>query len=295
MKKILTTALAAVLTLSLAACGAPAASSSAAGAAASSKPASTAASTASGSAGEAITLRVGASPAPHAEILEQAKTLLAAEGITLEIVEFDDYVLPNTALDEGDLDANYFQHQPYLDTFNEANGTDIISAASIHYEPLGVYPGKSSDLASVAEGATILIPNDGSNEARALYLLEAQGLIQVDHSAGYAATPLDIPADGNAKKLKFVEMDADKLPSAVQDADFAVINGNYAIAAGINETVLVTEESSGESAKTYANIVAVRPGDESRPEIQALVKVLQGEEIKAFIAEKYKGSVVAMG
>ena len=284
--KIIGLALVCALALSLAACGGAASSATSATASAAD---STAASTA-----ELTTLTVGATAAPHAEILEAAKPLLAEQGIDLVIQEFDDYVLPNTALQEGDLDANYFQHQPYLDYFNEANGTDIVSAGSIHYEPLGIYPGKSTDLAAL-DGVTIGIPNDGSNEARALYLLEAQGVITVDHSAGYDATPIDIPADGNPHNITFVEMDADKLPSAVQDVDFAVINGNYAIAAGINETVLVTEEAEGESAQTYANIVAVRNGDETRADIQTLVKVLQSDEIKAFIEEKYQGSVVALG
>lgn len=289
MKKLICAALTAALTLSLAACGStpapsvPAApSASAAGSTAASIPG-----------GATISLRVGASPAPHAEILEQAIPLLAKEGIVLEVIEFDDYVLPNLALDEGTLDANYFQHKPYLDTFNEANGTNLVSAAAIHYEPLGIYPGKGTDLAAVADGASIGIPNDGSNEARALYLLEAQGLIKVDHAAAYAATPLDITE--NTKNIKFVELDADKLPGALPDMDFGVINGNYAIAAGINESVLLTEDAAGDSAKTYGNVIAVRPGDESRAEIQSLVKVLQGPEIKAFIEEKYKGSVVVLG
>ena len=281
MKKYLALALALALSLSLAACG-TAASSTAPSAAASAASASTA----------ATTLRVGASPAPHAEILEAAKELLSAQGINLEIIEFDDYVLPNTALDEGDLDANYFQHVPYLDYFNEANGTTIVSAAAIHYEPLGIYPGKSADLAKEIEGKTIAIPNDGSNEARALYLLEEQGLITVDHAAAYDATPIDITE--NKYNLTFVEMDADKLPAAVPDVDYAVINGNYAIAAGINETVLITEDAQGESAQTYANVVAVREGDEARADIKALIDVLKGAEIKAFIAERYKGAVVAL-
>lgn len=289
MKKIFAIALALALALSLAACGGAAASSASSAPASSAAPAATSASGVA-NAGNMVTLKVGASPAPHAEILEAAKPLLEKEGIELEIVEFDDYVLPNTALSEGDLDANYFQHQPYLDTFNAANGTDIVSAGAIHYEPLGVYPGKSKDLTAIADGAQIGIPNDGSNEARALYLLEAQGLIKVDHTAAYAATPLDVT--DNPHNINFVEMDADKLPSAVQDLDFAVINGNYAISAGINGTVLVTEDANSDSAKTYANIVAVRAGDEDRPEIKALVEVLKSDEIKSFIEQKYQGSVV---
>lgn len=236
------------------------------------------------------TLTVGASPAPHAEILEQVKPLLAEQGITLEIVEFDDYVIPNTALNDGDLDANYFQHQPYLDSFNEGNGTELVSAGSIHYEPLGVYPGKTAAIAELADGAQIAVPNDGSNEARALYLLEAQGLLTVDHEKGFTATAMDIT--DNPHNFDIVELDADKIPAAIQDVDLAVVNGNYAIASGINETVLVTEDSEGDSAQTYANIVAVRKGDESREDIKALVEALKSDTIKQFIEEKYQGSVV---
>lgn len=236
------------------------------------------------------TLTVGASPAPHAEILEQVKPLLAEQGITLEIVEFDDYVIPNTALNDGDLDANYFQHQPYLDSFNEGNGTELVSAGSIHYEPLGVYPGKTATIAELADGAQIAVPNDGSNEARALYLLEAQGLLTVDHEKGFTATAMDIT--DNPHNFDIVELDADKIPAAIQDVDLAVVNGNYAIASGINETVLVTEDSEGDSAQTYANIVAVRKGDESREDIKALVEALKSDTIKQFIEEKYQGSVV---
>ena len=276
-------ALAAVIasSLVLTACGGAASSSAAA-----SQPA------ASASAVSLTKLKIGASPAPHAEILEAAKPLLAEKGIELEIVEFDDYVLPNTALDGGDLDANYFQHQPYLDSFNEGNGTDIVSAGAIHYEPLGLYPGKTASVDALADGAKIAVPNDGSNEARALYLLEAQGLIKVDHEKGFLATALDITE--NSKKLEIVELDADKIPSAIADVDLAVINGNYAIAAGLNNTVLVTEDAEGESAQTYANIVAVRNGDENRDDIKTLVEVLKSDEIKKFINEKYSGSVVPL-
>ena len=276
-------ALAAVIasSLVLTACGGAASSSAAA-----SQPA------ASASAVSLTKLKVGASPAPHAEILEAAKPLLAEKGIELEIVEFDDYVLPNTALDGGDLDANYFQHQPYLDSFNEGNGTDIVSAGAIHYEPLGLYPGKTASVDALADGAKIAVPNDGSNEARALYLLEAQGLIKVDHEKGFLATALDITE--NSKKLEIVELDADKIPSAIADVDLAVINGNYAIAAGLNNTVLVTEDAEGESAQTYANIVAVRNGDENRDDIKTLVEVLKSDDIKKFINEKYSGSVVPL-
>lgn len=202
---------------------------------------------------------------------------------------FDDYVLPNTALDQGDLDANYFQHQPYLDYFNQQNGTDLVSAGNIHYEPLGVYPGKSSDLSAIADGAQIAIPNDGSNEARALYLLETQGLIKVDHSVGYEATKLDVTE--NPKKLELVELDADKIPAALPDVDFAVINGNYAIAAGVNGTVLITEDPNGESALTYANIIAVTPENKDNAAVKTLIDVLHSKEVTDFMLEKYQGSV----
>lgn len=238
---------------------------------------------------ELTVLKVGATAAPHAEILEQAAPILEKEGIKLEITVFDDYVLPNLALAQGDLSANYFQHQPYLDFFNENNNTDLISAGSIHYEPLGIYPGKAASIEELADGAQIAVPNDGSNEARALYLLEDKGLIKIDHTAGYEATKLDISE--NPRNFDIVELDADKIPAAVQDVELAVINGNYAIAAGINETVLVSEDPEGDSAVTYANIVAVRPGDKDNEQIKKLVEVLKSDEIVAFMREKYKGSV----
>lgn len=281
MKKILS---AVAVILALAACSnnassAPAASSSVV-------PSESAASSASA---ETTVLKVGATAAPHAEVLEFAAPLLKEKGITLEITVFDDYVLPNTALDQGDLDANYFQHQPYLDYFNQQNGTDLVSAGNIHYEPLGVYPGKSSDLSAIADGAQIAIPNDGSNEARALYLLETQGLIKVDHSVGYEATKLDVTE--NPKKLELVELDADKIPAALPDVDFAVINGNYAIAAGVNGTVLITEDPNGESALTYANIIAVTPENKDNAAVKTLIDVLHSKEVTDFMLEKYQGSV----
>lgn len=238
---------------------------------------------------ELTVLKVGATAAPHAEILEQAAPILEKEGIKLEITVFDDYVLPNLALAQGDLNANYFQHQPYLDFFNENNNTELISAGSIHYEPLGIYPGKAASIEELADGAQIAVPNDGSNEARALYLLEDKGLIKIDHAAGYEATKLDISE--NPRNFDIVELDADKIPAAVQDVELAVINGNYAIAAGINETVLVSEDPEGDSAVTYANIVAVRPEDKDNEQIKKLVEVLKSDEIVAFMREKYKGSV----
>lgn len=284
MKKILSSI---AIILALAACSNGASTSSAPAAPSSSE--APASSTEQSSTSENTVLKIGATAAPHAEVLEAAVPLLADKGITLEITVFDDYVLPNTALDQGDLDANYFQHQPYLDYFNQQNGTDLVSAGNIHYEPLGIYPGKATDLSAITEGAHVAIPNDGSNEARALYLLEAQGLLKVDHSVGYEATKLDVTE--NPKKLELVELDADKIPAALKDVDFAVINGNYAIAAGVNQTVLVAEDPNGESAITYANIIAVRPENKDDAAIKTLIEVLHSKEITDFMAEKYQGSV----
>ena len=183
--------------------------------------------------GELEKLVVGASPAPHAEILEAARDVLASKGYDLEIVEYTDYVIPNNALDSGDLDANYFQHKPYLDSFNEQNGTDLVSAGAIHYEPFGIYAGKTASLDALPDGATVLVPNDITNEARALLLLEAQGLLTLKEDAGLEATPTDIV--DNPKNLEFVELEAALLPRSLPDEDIAVINGNYAIEAGAQD------------------------------------------------------------
>jgi D-methionine transport system substrate-binding protein len=244
------------------------------------------------SGGEAVTIVVGASPTPHAEILNAAVALLAEEGITLKVQEFTDYVLPNTALADGDLDANYFQHQPYLDDFNDENGTDIVSLGAIHYEPLGLYPGKTKSLEELADGAQIAVPNDATNEARALLLLEANGLIKVDPAAGLKATKKDITE--NPKNLNIVEIEAAQLPKSLQDVDLAVINGNYAIDAGLNAATdsLAKEESNSIAAQTFANIIAIKAGDENRPELQALVRVLQSDTIRKFIEDTYQGAVV---
>ncbi len=291
MKKAFAIALSAALALGLAACGGASSSS----AASSSAPAASA----SGSEA-AVTLTVGASPAPHAEILEQAATLLAEQGIALDIVEFDDYVMPNTALAEGSLDANYFQHQPYLTNFNAEQGTDLVSAGSIHYEPLGVYAGKSSDLANVPDGAQIGIPADATNGGRALLLLQDNGVLTLKDGIDldYFRNAGDIlfsEYDGiaeNPHNVEIVAMEAANLPASLPDLDFAVINGNYAIPAGIADKLLASEDASGEAAQVFANIVAVRAGDEERAEIQALVNVLKSDEMKDWITEKYEGSVL---
>lgn len=238
------------------------------------------------------TIVVGASPTPHAEILEVTKALLAEEGFTLEIQEFTDYVQPNLTLENGEIDANYFQHLPYLEDFNEKNDTKLSSAGAIHYEPLGLYPGKTTALDAVADGASIAIPNDTTNEARALLLLETLGMIKVDPEAGLEATPKDIVE--NPKNLKFTELEAAQLARSLQDVDLAVINGNYAIEAGLNADTdaLAKEEKDSLAAQTFGNIIAVRVGEETTEKTAALMKALTSEDVMTFINENYKGAVV---
>lgn len=236
---------------------------------------------------------VGASTSPHAEILEAAKPLLQEKGYELEIKEFSDYVIPNTSLENKELDANYFQHQPYLDDFNKNNGTHLVSVAGIHYEPLGIYAGKTASLADIKKKAKIAVPNDTTNEARALLLLEEQGLIKLDPNAGLVATKKDIIE--NPYDIDIVEIEAAQLVRTLQDVDFAVINGNYALQGDLKVSdALAKEEADSVAAQTYANILVVREGDEAREDIKALVEVLQSEEIADFIDEKYQGSVVSM-
>ena len=233
--------------------------------------------------GDLEKLVVGASPAPHAEILEAARDLLADKGYDLEIVEYTD----------GDLDANYFQHKPYLDTFNEENGTHLVSAGAIHYEPFGIYAGKSDSLDELADGAEVLVPNDVTNEARALLLLQDQGLLTLKEDAGLTATINDITE--NPKNLDIVELEAAQLPRSLQDADIAVINGNYAIEAGLKVTdALAVEASDSLAAQTYGNVVAVREGDEESDKTKALMEVLTSDDIKEFIETKYDGAVVPL-
>lgn len=244
-------------------------------------------------AGELKEIVVGASPAPHAEILNAAKEVLASKGYDLKIVEFTDYVLPNNALDSGDLDANYFQHKPYLDTFNEQNGTKLVSAGAIHYEPFGIYAGKTASLEELPDKATVLVPNDVSNEARALLLLEAQGLIKLKEGAGLEATKNDIVE--NTKNLDIVELEAAQLPRSLQDGDIAVINGNYAIEAGLKVTdALAAEDSQSLAATTYGNVVAVREGEETSDAAKALMEALTSPEVKQFMEDTYEGAVVPL-
>ena len=234
-------------------------------------------------------IKVGACVTPHAEILEQIKDNLAEEGWTLEVVEYNDYVLPNTALEDGDLDANYFQHKPYLDDFNAENGTHIVTLAAVHFEPMGVYAGKSSDLSNVPDGATIAVPNDTTNEARALLLLEAQGLIKLKDGVGIEATVLDI--EENTHNIEIQELEAAQVAKSIQDVDFAVINGNYAIEAGLDSAIAV-EAADSLAAETYANYVCVKDGEENSEKSQALKNAILTQEVKDYINNTYSGAVV---
>ncbi len=241
--------------------------------------------------GDDKVIKVGASPTPHAEILNIAKEELEAEGYTLEIVEYNDYVLPNTSLESGELDANFFQHKPYLDDFNAENGTHIVDVAQIHFEPFGIYAGKTSDLANIPEGATVAVPNDTTNEARALLLLEAQGLIKLKADAGITATVADI--EENPKNLDIKELEAAQITRSLQDVDIACINGNYAQEAGLNVSdALAVEASDSLAAQTYANIIAVKQGTENDAKIQALIKAVQSDKVKEYINSTYDGGVV---
>ena len=293
MKKLISATLAASLALSLAACGSSASTDSVAASTESTAASSAAAeSTAETSELAGTTLKVAASPTPHAEILNAAKDILAEQGIDLEVIEFTEYVQPNLVTESGEVDANYFQHKPYLDGFNVKQGTHLVSVGPVHYEPLGIYPGKSDDLANIADGATIAVPNDTTNEARALQLLATQGLITVRDDAGLTATINDITE--NPHNIKFEEIEAAQLPRTVQDVDFAVINGNYALAAGfsVKNDALATEDASSEAAQTYANILAVKEGRENDPAIQALYAALTSDKVKDYINSTYDGAVV---
>lgn len=236
------------------------------------------------------TIKVGASPAPHAAILEVAKKILEEQGIDLQIVEFDDYIIPNTAVEEGELDANYFQHITYLNTFNEEHKTHLVSVAEIHYEPFAIYPGKAATLDDIKDGAKIAVPNDGTNEARALMLLEAQGLIKLKEGVGLTATKQDIAE--NPRNFDIVEMEAKLLPAALTDVDVAVINGNYALGAGLTSEQALAFEDASASAATYVNVLAVKEGNEKNEAIVALVKALQSQEVKDFMTKTYGSAVV---
>jgi len=268
MKKAVSLLLALGLVLSLAACG--------------------------GKTDERVTLKVAASPTPHAEILAQVVPILAEQGIDLVVTEYNDYVVPNTAVEEGDEDANFFQHLPYLEGFNQEWNTHLVSAGVVHYEPFAIYPCKAKSLEELSDGATVAVPNDVTNEARALLLLESAGLITLREGVGLEATTNDIV--DNPKNLEFLELEAAMVPSIVSEVDIAAINGNYALQAGFSSVAdaLMIEDAESEAAQTYGNIVAVAQGHENDPAIQALMAALQSETVRDYINETYYPNVIPL-
>ena len=238
-------------------------------------------------------IKVAASATPHAEILEEAKPLLEKEGYDLEVTVFDDYVQPNEVVDSGDFDANYFQHAPYMEQFNKEKGTKLVDAGDIHYEPFGIYPGTKKSLDEIADGDEIAVPNDTTNEARALLLLQDNGLIKLKDGAGLTATVNDIAE--NPHNIKIVELEAAQVARVTGETAFVVLNGNYALQAGysVKKDALAYEAADSEAAKTYVNIIAVKDGNQDNDAIKALVKVLKSDDIKKFIDEKYDGAVIA--
>ena len=283
-KKIIALALALVLSLSLAACASKTET------AASTETAST--ETASETTESKGTITVAASPTPHAEILAQAKPILGAEGWTLEVKEFQDYVQPNNVVESGEFDANYFQHIPYLENFNEEQGTHLVNAGGIHYEPFGIYPGTKSSLDDIAEGDTIAVPNDTTNEARALLLLQDNGILKLKDGAGLTATVLDI--EENPYNVEILELEAAQVPRVKDEVAFVVLNGNYALDAGFSvaKDALSYEKSDSDAAKTYVNVIAVKEGNENSEKIQALVAALKSDTIRQYINDTYDGAVV---
>ena len=288
MKKFLALALCAILCLGLlAGCGTESSEPTEAPAEGSETPAEGTPS------GELETITVGATAVPHAEILEAVRGELETLGYELKVEIFNDYILPNTSLDDGSLDANYFQHGPYLENFNAERGTDLVNAAAIHYEPMGIYPGSKSTLDELAEGDTIAIPNDGSNETRALLILQDLGYITLTEgiNASSVATVLDIV--DNPMNLEILEMNAENIPHSLPDVAFGIINGNYALQAGLTgNDALASEDAESDAAQTYANIVACRAGEEDSAKIQALVQALTSETCREFIESSYDGAVV---
>ena len=280
IKAILTTAIALTLGLSLTACGGAAGTANAT-------------ETNEEKTAENTVIKVGANITPHSEILEQAKPILAEKGITLEIVQLEDSITPNTGVIEGSLDANYFQHVPYLEQFNEENGSDLVSIGAIHYEPFGVYAGKTKDLAELPDGAVVAVPNNVTNEARALLLLAQEGIITLKDDAGINATVEDIT--DNPKNIEFKELAPEQLVAALPDVDVAVINGNYAIEGGLHVSqALAVEANDGLAAQTYGNIIATSPDKADNAALKTLVEVLQSEEISKYIKDTYDGAVVPL-
>ncbi len=238
------------------------------------------------------TITVAASPTPHAEILAEAAKILEKEGWKLEVTEFEDYVQPNLVVEDGDIDANYFQHTPYLDNFNEEKGTHLVSIASVHYEPFGIYPGTKASLDDIEKGDTIAVPNDTTNEARALLLLQDNGIIKLKEGAGLTATVLDI--EENPYDIKIQELEAAQVSRVKDEVAYVVLNGNYALEAGFSvaKDSIAYEKSDSDAAKTYVNILVVKEGNENNEGLQALAKVLKSDEIKEYINNTYDGAVV---
>lgn len=237
-------------------------------------------------------IKVAASATPHAEILEQAKPLLEAKGYDLQVTVFDDYVQPNEVVESGDFDANYFQHIPYLESFNEEKGTHLVNAGGIHYEPFGIYPGTKASLDELADGDSIAVPNDTTNEARALLLLQDNGIITLKEGAGLTATKNDIVE--NPYNVDIVELEAAQVPRVKDEVAFMVLNGNYALEAGFSvaKDAIAYEKADSEAAKTYVNVIAVKEGNENSDKIKALVGVLTSQEIKDYINNTYDGAVI---
>ena len=297
-KRVLSSILAGVLAVSVfAGCGSKTEDNSQAAADNSTTPATEAAAeksteAAGGTAESKGTIKVAASATPHAEILAAAKPILAEQGWNLEVTEFDDYVLPNEVVESGEMDANYFQHVPYLDSFNEEKGTHLVEVGKIHYEPFGIYPGTKSSLDDIADGDVIAVPNDTTNEARALLLLQDNGIITLKDGAGLEATVNDIAE--NPYNVEIQELAAESVARVADEVAYVVLNGNYALQAGFSvaKDALTYEKSDSEAAKTYVNVIAVKEGNEDSEKIQALVDVLKSDEIKDFINEKYDGAVI---
>ena len=289
MKKILALTLSAILCLGLlAGCGTDSGTAATDPAESSAEPSAD-----STGGGELETITVGASITPHAEILDAVRGELEALGYDLEIVEYTDYILPNVSLSDGSLDANYFQHGPYLETYNAENGTDLVNAASIHYEPMGIYPGSKTSLDELAEGDTIAIPNDGSNETRALLLLQDLGYITLADGIDASSNATIEAIVDNPLNLEITEMNAENIPHILADVAFGIINGNYALQADLTgDDALASESADSDAAQTYANIVACRNGDENSDKVQALITALTSETCREYIESTYNGAVV---
>ena len=284
---LLVAALGIVLAFGLAACGGNSASSSTASSSASSESASAESASAAAASGDNV-IKVGATPVPHAEILNDAVApLVEKAGYKLEVVEFTDYVLPNTATEDGEIDANYFQHIPYLDDFNAEQGTHLVNVAGVHIEPMRIYAGKTASLDALADGAQVAVPNDTTNEARSLLLLQTAGLITLNDPTDLASTPKDIK--DNPKNLKFVEVEAATVPTVLQDVDVAVINTNYALGAELSDD-LVLQTEAGDSP--YVNVLVVKEGNENTDKTKALIEAITSQDVKDYITEHYKGEVI---